>query len=454
MPKLKNVHEFRDPIHTFIQVSSNERKVIDSQPFQRLRYLHQLGPTFFLYPGATHRRFEHSLGVMHLASYVYDVITDVDNLHPSVKHIIPSDKHMLHYWRQVVRMAALCHDIGHLPFSHAAECRLPKGVKHENFTIEIITCPDMKPIWDDMKVDPNDVAKIAVDAGKYKAYYERLNKASDRNLSYSSWEAILSEIVVGDGFGVDRMDYLLRDSLHVGVSYGKFDQHRLINTLRILPKSNDDSAEPFLGIEDGGLQSAEALIWARHFMFTQVYNHQVRRAYDIHLQDFVKEYYADGQFPTKLDEFLDLTENELLMFIKDAAKHPDNRAHEPARRIIQRDHFKLLYQINSRDQDVVLEATEAIYHAACEKFGKKHVRFDSPAKEGKAIDFPVLTKDDRISSSIDESPTLMKIPSIKLQYVLIDKELRAEGIRWLEQNRQKILEDFKAKKQEEAEENG
>ena len=99
----------------------------------------------------------------------------------------------------------------------------------------------------------------------------------------SDWEAILSEIIVGDVFGADRIDYLLRDSYHAGVSYGRFDHYRLIDTLRILPISETDSQEPALGTERGGLESAEALLWARYFMYTQLYFHPTRRIYDSHL---------------------------------------------------------------------------------------------------------------------------------------------------------------------------
>src|SRR5712691_4726410 len=77
---MKHSHEFRDPIHTFISVRTDERKVIDSRPFQRLRHIHQLALSYLVYPGATHKRFEHSLGVMDLAGRVYDIVTDPANL--------------------------------------------------------------------------------------------------------------------------------------------------------------------------------------------------------------------------------------------------------------------------------------------------------------------------------------------------------------------------------------
>jgi len=110
----KTVHEFRDPIHGFIHVDTDERRVIDSPPVQRLRHIHQLATTYLVYPGATHRRFEHSLGVMELAGRVFDIVTAPDNLHPSVRELFPEIKRddSRLYWRRVVRMGALCHDLG------------------------------------------------------------------------------------------------------------------------------------------------------------------------------------------------------------------------------------------------------------------------------------------------------------------------------------------------------
>src|SRR5256886_15134501 len=138
----------------------------------------------------------------------------------------------------------------------------------------------MNGIW--RRITPplraDDVVKLAI--GPKKA----------RDVEFSDWETILSEIIVGDAFGVDRMDYLLRDSHHAGVSYGRFDHFRLIDTLRILPRGSDDSNEPTLGIEQGGLQSAESLLWARYFMYTQLYFHHVRRIYDKHLKEFLQEW--------------------------------------------------------------------------------------------------------------------------------------------------------------------
>lgn len=294
-----------------MRLSSDERKVLDSRPFQRLRHIHQLALTYLVYPGATHKRFEHSLGVMELAGRVYDIITRREGLSDDAREYLPEveDDHKKPYWRQAVRMAALSHDLGHLPFSHAAEKELlPPGWTHERLTAAIIRSPEMVPIWSGMKLMADDIIKLALGPGEAAKF------ADTAGLTFSTWETILSEIIVGDAFGVGRMDYLLRDSHHAGVAYGRFDHYRLIDTLRILPLppsgEGETRGEPALGIEEGGIQSAEALMLARYFMYSQVYFHPVRRIYDIHLKDFLREWLPHSSFSTKVERHLGITDNE------------------------------------------------------------------------------------------------------------------------------------------------
>ena len=148
-------------------------------------------------------------------------------------------------------------------------------------------------------INPEHVAKVAIGPKKLSEF------AAD--VTFDVWETLLSEIIVGDAFGVDRIDYLLRDAYHAGVVYGRFDHHRLLQTLRILPRTDRQSEEPWLGIEAGGIEAAEAMSLARYFMYKQVYFHRVRRAYDIHLKDFLKDW-LDGQFfSTSIDAHLNVT---------------------------------------------------------------------------------------------------------------------------------------------------
>ncbi|HVY18772.1 MAG TPA: HD domain-containing protein [Bauldia sp.] len=420
---MKHTHEFRDPVHTFINVRSDERAVIDSRAFQRLRHVHQLALTYLVYPGATHRRFEHSLGVMELATRIFDVVTDATNvLHPSVREIIP-DADALRYWRSVLRMAALCHDMGHLPFSHAAEdLLLPPGFSHETLSVSIICSPAMEQLWLAMTppLRSSDIVKLAV--GKKKA---------PRELKFSIWETILSEIIVGDSFGADRMDYLLRDSYHAGVQYGRFDHNRLINTLRILPQLDKDTVEPALGLDAGGLESSEALILARHFIFSQVYYHHIRRIYDLHLIDFLAEWLPSGKFPVVLDEFLSISDSEVIAAIRREATGAASKLREFATRIENRKHFKRLYSLSSEDKTGgILNPGKVIFDLAKDKFGADNVKHDFIPAKIVAPDFPVLYYDDEIHSSLKVSRILPAIPTIEVDRVYCNRSIVDEAIRW------------------------
>lgn len=432
---VKNYHEIRDAIHIFIKLDNNERKVLASLPFQRLRYIHQLATTYLVYPGATHKRFEHSLGVMELAGRVFDVVTNQNNIHSVIREIVPeiTQEQTISYWRRVLRVAALFHDVGHLPFSHAAEKELlPEGWDHEKITIGIINSPEMKEIWSNLTppLRPEDITKLAVGPQKFK------------DTPFSNWEAILSEIIVGDAFGVDRIDYLLRDSYCAGVSYGRFDHYRLIDTLRILPRTDGEeegSQEPLLGVEEGGFHSSEALLLARYFMYSQVYFHPVRRIYDIHLKDFLSKWLQNGKFSTNINNILDMTDNEVLVAIKEAAKDNTSPGHDPARRILKREHFKLFYQRDPSDLKKNANANEVIFNAIKEQYGEENVRRDSNAKNSTAYDFPVLCYDNRICSSYEKSQDLQTIPFPSFDYIFIKPELRQEADNWLKKHRVELL---------------
>ena len=430
---LKYEHEIRDPIHVFIRLDSAERKVLDSQPFQRLRRIHQLALTYLVYPGATHRRFEHSVGVMELASRVYDIVTNPDNIHDSVREIIPKKNSFDDLlWRRVLRMAALCHDIGHLPFSHAAEKELlPDHWDHERLGIEIIRSDELTNIWNKLGIDADKVAKLSVGPENY------------RDAVFTDWEVILSEIIVGSSFGVDRIDYVLRDSYHAGVAYGKFDHYRLLDSIRILPLDIDGSTEPTLGIEFGGLESAEALLWARYLMHSQVYYHPVRRIYDIHLKDFLKEWLDGGVFPTETRKHLRSSDDEIIVAMHEIANNPSHGGHDPASRIIGRGHYKVLYERNPEDMAKNLEAGEAIYRAACEEFSPAMVRHDSHTDKSVGESFPVITRDGRVMSSLSMSETLNRLPVIAMDYVFIAPELKEKAQSWLRQHRQHILTEVR-----------
>jgi len=435
--KEKYEHEVRDPIHGFIRYTGEERKVLDSKPLQRLRYINQLATAYMVYPGATHKRFEHSLGVMELATRVFDVLTNSHNLTDEIRTVLPEldDADKVRSWGRTLRLAALCHDLGHLPFSHAAEGELlPAGISHEMLTGKIIR-EALKAVWSliDPPVDVERIVKLA------------LGPKENAKADYTPWEAILSEIIVGDAFGVDRMDYLLRDSYHAGVPYGHFDHWRLIDNLRILTQAPSDSGAtesaeaPALGMEVGALHTAEALLLARYYMFRQIYFHPIRLIYDIHLKDFLKEWLSDGHFPEKPEDHLRLTDNEVGAAIWKAAFEKSGPGHEHARRLVLHDHFRLIYSAARNDREKRTEAGEAVLEALGRQFDEKNFRRARHRMAAGSEDFPVLLKDGTVSSSIGQSDVLEKIPPISVDCVYADPLVCEKANAWLAANLDDVL---------------
>ena len=463
----KHIHEIRDPIHVFIRLESLRARRSELEAGSKAAAHSSVSSHSLAVPGATHRRFEHSLGVMELAGRVYDIVTDPDNIQAAaVRDIVPQNTRDHAYWRCVVRMAALCHDIGHLPFSHAAERELlPSGWNHERLSKELILDSELAPKWKALHLNPEDVAKIAVGPKHFVGQ------------PFTDWESILSEIITGNAFGVDRMDYLLRDSLHAGVAYGRFDHYRLIDTLRILPcrvtdpddnqdpareapSSTQDGAQnrefagaaakeagdassdrvvPMLGIEEGGLHSAEPLLLARYFMYTQLYFHPVRRIYDVHLKAFLKQWLREGCFSTSLADHLNLTDNEVMAAVLDAARNESHPGHDPAGRIAHREHFRTLYQRNPTDVALNPGAAMAIYEAATCRFPPDNVHLDRYKERNRALDFPVLMRDDRVVSCLELSDTLKNVPIVAVECVYIAPHLRLEAEAWLQSSRAAII---------------
>lgn len=242
------------------------------------------------------------------------------------------------------------------------------------------------------------------------------------------------------------MDYLLRDSLHAGVAYGRFDHFRLIDTLRFLPTpgptDGSGSKELQLGVTEGGLHAAEALLLARHFMFAQVYLHPVRRIYDLHLGEFLKAWLApSGRFPTDVDEYLALTDAEVTTALRHAAIDAERLGHDPAQRIVNRQHFKRIWTHNRRDIETNANAGEVIYLAASAEFDASRVRHDRYIAKGVGIDFPVELSDRQVVSAQAHSSVIEKLPPIPIDTVFIHPDLKVKAQTWLNDHLVQILHD-------------
>jgi len=328
-----------DSVHGFIPFDEFEKELIDSLPFQRLHYVHQLGIAYLVYPGATHTRFEHAIGTMTLATLILEKICKTTRT--DVFHFVPrkgSSDYL--YWRRVLRMAALCHDLGRLPFSDVAEKDLLGSLGHEHWTLKIIDSPYLKAVWDKLRQAPayleevverdivEDIKKIAVGEVKWK-------QAGGK--AFTPWEKIVSEVINGDFFGAGRIDYLLRDAKSTGVAYGLFDYHQLIEMLRILPTPERGADELKLGIEEYGLEACEALLLSYRFMHRRIYQYSSIRAYDFHLRRFMKAIFSKKMFDS-VDDFLSLSDIDVIAALNKAAKDLALTGHHDAKCIVFRKH--------------------------------------------------------------------------------------------------------------------
>ncbi|MBI2743258.1 MAG: HD domain-containing protein [Chlamydiales bacterium] len=403
---MKPNRKIYDPVHGFIHFNDLERDLIDSAPFQRLHYLHQLGIAYLVYPGANHTRFEHSLGVMELASRIFDRITS--------KETFSWKKEDLAYWRQIIRLAALCHDLGHLPFSHVAEKALLGKEGHEGWTLQIIRSPALEPIFEQLQKAYPDRDSTS-DLLKMSIGEEKLATFSSTKVEFSPWERVLCQVITGDFFGADRIDYLLRDAQCTGVSYGLFDYHQLIEMLCIVPSKN--SLE--LGIEENGIEACEALLLARHFMHKRVYQYSSVKAYSFHLSGFMKAIAAQQGLFQDLQSYLSLTENEILTALRKAADDPAAAGHQDAKRLSQRSErfraVKIPDTITETDLQKIKKEVNVPDEAVVWELSKKKAQ---PYR----LTFPVLTAKQTITSAENCSEIVIPLGAANWLYISPEHE--------------------------------
>jgi len=245
----------RDPLWNNIRLDHAALAVVDTPAFQRLRYIRQLGHAFLVYPGATHTRFEHALGAYHLARRVLAQLDDV------LGRAAVSPEAALH-----LRTAALLHDIGHYPFSHALEeAGLPH---HEELAARHLATEELAGSLARMGVSADDLLPLIRGAGR----------------------APLSGIISGS-LDVDKLDYLSRDALACGVPYGLIDVDRLLASLTTVAAG--DLAT--LALTEKGLAPLESLLFAKYQMYRNVYWHHAVRAATVMFKRLVRRALAEAQ---------------------------------------------------------------------------------------------------------------------------------------------------------------
>jgi len=318
--KLKIIN---DPVYGFINIPSEIHFDIIQHPyFQRLRRLKQLGLSYYVYPGATHTRFEHAIGVMHLISLA------INEIRKKGKEISKEEE-------DAVLIAGLMHDIGHGPFSHTLEGAFFKKLNHEDLTLLYMN-----------EMNEEFGGKLSLGIEIFQNKYKK---------------AFLHSLVSSQ-LDMDRLDYLKRDSFYSGVSEGGIGTERIIKMLRVV---NDG-----LAVEEKGIYSVEQFIVARRIMYWQVYLHKTVIAAEEMLKKailrakqecnnngifatpnlgyFIENAYNDNydveaseNMKYTLDIFSKLDDSDIIVSLKEWANHEDKVIAELSKRILNRDIFKI-----------------------------------------------------------------------------------------------------------------
>lgn len=431
--------EIRDPIHSTIELTPAESRVIDSRVFQRLRWIKQLGFSEFSFPGATHNRYIHSIGVCHLAGLAFDSI---------FRNYKFSSSDVRTRLRNVVRGAALLHDIGHGPLSHTTEEVMPKlkalnvGVykcrrtdipmsedldnperraTHEDYTIKFITDSSLTEVLKEAYID--------IDPLHFACLVDKTLKASDDFFVDQGWDfrPILSQIVSSE-LDVDRMDYLLRDAYFCGTTYGKVDLPWLLTNLTYHPVQG----ELYLALNRRALYTFDDFLVSRHHMNLMVYFHHKSVIYEEMLFRYLSDADCGFFLPSNIEQYINYNDNGL-------HEHLAKMQNPWARRVSQRIPYRVIYELHSVKPSPQPEALDTLLeengiHAILTNSTHRLSKYHSASPEEKSFVIYVVDSFNKMEPAypIQESTEVFQkyeeIRKIDRIYVAPEEFERAEKI--------------------------
>ena len=311
--------EIRDPIHGPLIILDEERPLIKGAFFSRLRNIKQLGFSEYIFPGAVHTRFLHSIGVMHIGTSAFDRVMNHLKDKPQIKRL-----------RETFRLACLLHDIGHAPLSHATESAMPKladlqippsflaaeediyrQATHEDYTVKAIADSSLsicfKEIEKIFKIERKFIVDIITGRTKDNDYF---------TVDGLNYFPILHQLISSE-MDCDRMDYLLRDSYFCGVSYGKFDLPWLLDNLVCCPVDG----KVYLGISERAVITFDDFLISRYHMFIMVYFHYRPVCLEQLLYKYFKTSPSEYQIPEDIEKYIEHDDYYLKKIIK-KSKNP------------------------------------------------------------------------------------------------------------------------------------
>ena len=328
----------RDPIHGVITVTDAEKAVVDSRFYQRLRHVRQLGFGDLAFPGATHTRHAHSLGAMHLASRLFDAAAGQAALPPATRE----------RFKAAVRLAVLCHDLGHMPLSHASEAiaplraalhlpawmaPAPGQATHEDFTARLVLDSSLTGLiethFGPLGVTPRQVVGLV--SGRFAPGERPFVEGS------VDWAPALRGIVSGE-LDADRMDYLTRDSFYTGVNYGRYDVEWLLQNVSVEVLEG----RAVLALARAAVFAFEDFLLSRYHMFLSVYYHHTSVSFDHMLRRYYQEAPGEFEVPSEPEAFLECDDLALHLTLR-------RSGNEWARRIVTRRGYTRVAEFTERD---------------------------------------------------------------------------------------------------------
>jgi len=307
--------EVRDPVHGSIHILDAEIPIIRDDFFQRLRNIKQLGFSEYVFPGATHSRFLHSIGVMNIGSKAFDTLFKPHLQKKSFQRL-----------KETFKLSCLLHDIGHAPLSHSTETVMPslssleipkqflsqkdqktdRQATHEDYTIKSIAdssfAKSFHAVEAEFGVERKCIADLIVGRTSSPDYF------TIEGLNYFP---ILHQLVSSE-LDCDRMDYLLRDSYFCGVSYGSFDLDWLLDNLIACPINN----EVHLGISERAVVTFDDFLLSRYHMFVMVYFHYRSVCLEQLLFKYFKTSPEEYRIPSDIEEYVEHDDHYLMKIMR------------------------------------------------------------------------------------------------------------------------------------------
>ena len=356
---MKPQKTIRDPIHGNIPLNELELKLLDTPLMQKMRRIKQNGLCYLVYPAMNSTRFEHSLGVMHLAGLVADRLN------------LKATK------RLALKAAGLLHDIGHCAFSHTSDELLSRmGQSHEDISTKLIVDSEISDILRDYGINPSDVALLV--NGR-----EELGK------------------IISSEIDVDKMDYLIRDSYYAGVAYGIIDLERIIYGIKLVKGQ--------MVISKGSLEAVESLLISRTMMYQTVYRHHTKRIVESMFSHALNDIIENKK--VSYQDFLLMDDIDLVSFLR----HSGGFSQEIMMRIDSRRLYKTVFQeriqlVEENYRKEMIESRESIQKKISGDYGIEEGRVLLDLGESKMSEFMIKVEDDlgRLKR-IDEVSNLAKV---------------------------------------------